>query len=103
MRNKPVNIFAVNGGGALLNLTYGYDAVGNRLSKSNGGSTITYTYDSMDRMLTATGLGFDWDDCGNMIYKHDGVYAWNNTYDTLNGLTGVQKDGALSTLYIILR
>jgi len=81
-------------------VSYGYDAVGNRLSKAvQGGSTISYSYANVDRMLTATGLGFDWDPNGNMIYKHDGAYAWNYTYDTLNRLTKVHKDDVLSALY----
>jgi YD repeat-containing protein len=66
-------------------VSYGYDPVGNRLSKSvQGGSTISYAYDNMDRLVSATGLGFAWDDNGNMVYKNDGTYAWNYTYDTLN-------------------
>jgi len=34
-----------------------------------------------------------------MIYRHDGVSAWNYTYDTLHRLKRVEKDGALSALY----
>lgn len=44
-------------------------------------------------------MGFDWDSNGNMVYKHDGAYAWNYTFDTLNRLTAVHKDGVLSALY----
>jgi RHS repeat-associated protein len=87
------------GNGSWGNTGYTYDPVGNRLSKSNGGSTIAYSYDCMDRITSATGLGFDWDGNGNMVYKHDGAYAWNYTYDTLNRLTAVHKDGDLSALY----
>jgi len=64
-----------------------YDAVGNRLSRSvEGGSTVTYAYDCMDWIVSATGLGFDWDCNGNMIYRHDGVNAWNYTYDSVDRL-----------------
>lgn len=74
--------------------------MGNRLSKAvQGGSTVTYTYDEMDRISSASGLGFDWDGNGNMVYKHDGVYAWNYTFDALNRLKRVEKDGGLSALY----
>ncbi len=73
-------------------IDYSYDPVGNRLSKSvQGGSTVTYTYDCMDRIIFASGLGFDWNANGNMVYKHDGVTAWNYTYDPLNRLTRVEK------------
>ena len=87
------------GNGSWGDIGYSYDPVGNRLSKSSGGSAITYSYDCMDRITSATGMGFDWDDNGNMVYKDDGAYAWNYTYDTLNRLTAVHKDGDLSALY----
>ena len=81
-------------------IDYTYDPVGNRLSKSMlGGSTITYAYDNMDRLTAATGMSFDWDDNGNMIYKNNGINAWNYTFDPLNRLTRVEKDGVLSALY----
>jgi YD repeat-containing protein len=38
-------------------ITYSYDPVGNRLSKSvEGGSTTTYSYDNMDRLTSAIGM-----------------------------------------------
>ena len=81
-------------------VSYGYDAVGNRLSKIvQGGPTTSYTYDNRDRMLTATGMGFDWDDNGNMLYRDDGVYEWNYKYDSLNRLTRVVMDDVLSAIY----
>lgn len=73
-------------------ISYGYDAVGNRLSRSmQGGGTTSYTYDNMDRLVSATGLGFNWDSNGNIVCKHDGVDAWNYTYDPLNRLIRVRK------------
>ena len=81
-------------------VSYAYDSVGNRLSKSvEGGSTVSYTHDNMDRLVSATGMGFDWDSNGNMIYMDDGVLEWNYTYDPLNRLTRVLKDDSLSAIY----
>ena len=83
-------------------ISFGYDAVGNRVSKSvEGGSTVTYSYDSLDRLVSATGLGFDWDGNGNLLYMSDGLYEWNYSYDSLNRLTGVQRDGVLSSLHLM--
>ena len=81
-------------------VTYVYDEVGNRLSRAvSGGSTTSYTYDSMNRISTATGMGFTWDDNGNMVYWGDGVNTWNYTYDPENRLRKVTKNGALSAIY----
>ena len=81
-------------------VSYGYDAVGNRLSKAvQGSSTVSYTYDSMDKLTSATGMGFDWDSNGNMLYRDDGVYEWNYTYDPMNMLKTVTKDDVLSARY----
>jgi RHS repeat-associated protein len=74
--------------------------VGNRLSKSvEGGSTVIYSYDSLDRLVSATGMGFGWDGNGNLLYMGDGLYEWNYSYDSLNRLTRVQRDGVLSSVY----
>lgn len=35
-------------------------------------------------MLSATCMGFDWDSNGNMLYRHDGVNAWNYTYNLIH-------------------
>jgi YD repeat-containing protein len=79
---------------------YVYDAVGNRLTRSvEGGSTVTYAYDCMDRIVSVTGLVFDWDCNGNMVYMHDGVNAWNYTYDPVDRLKRVYKDDVLSSVY----
>jgi YD repeat-containing protein len=79
---------------------YVYDAVGNRLTRSvDGGSTVTYTYDNMDRIVSATGLGFDWDCNGNMVYMDDGGNACNYTYDPVDRLKRVYKDDVLSSVY----
>ena len=53
----------------------------------------------MDRLTSATGLGFNWDSNGNMLYRHDGVNAWNYTYDPVNRLKTAMKDGVVSARY----
>ena len=59
-----------------------------------GQATTGYTYDSMNRLTQATGMGFDWDADGNLLYMHDGSDAWNYTYDPEDRLKGILKNGA---------
>lgn len=80
---------------------FGYDVVGNRVSLDTKGgvNNVTYSYDSMDQMITATGMGFDWDGNGNLLDRNDGVYKWNYTYDSLNRLKTVTNDSVVSARY----
>ena len=81
--------------GSWGDISYAYDPVGNRVSKTlDDVSTTAYTYDSMDQMLTATGMGFDWDPNGNMLDRNDGTYKWNYTYDPMNRLKAVTREGS---------
>ena len=50
-----------------------------------------HAYDSMNRLTQATGMGFDWDADGNLLYMHDGSDAWNYTYDPEDRLTGIAR------------
>ena len=59
-----------------------------------GQATTDYTYDSMNRLAQATGMGFDWDPNGNLLYKHDGSDAWNYNYDPEDRLIGILKNDA---------
>jgi RHS repeat-associated protein len=48
-------------------IDYSYDAVGNRLTKTDNGATTTYTYDGNDRLLsTSDGTTYSYDSGGNM-------------------------------------
>jgi len=78
-------------------ITYGYDEVGNRMEMRVGGST-TYTYDSMNRLTSATGMTFNWDRDGNLLYKGDGD-AWNYTYDPEGRMTTVWRNGAVHSRF----
>jgi YD repeat-containing protein len=48
--------------------SYSYDPVGNRLTKTDTGGTISYSYDANDRLLTAGGSSFNYDANGNRRY-----------------------------------
>jgi len=63
---------------------FSYDPVGNRLSQQkvtpNGISTLQYSYDERDRLLTQDGATYSWDANGNLITKSatDGAaYVWD--------------------------
>jgi RHS repeat-associated protein len=79
-------------------IEYVYDAVGNRLSRTDTGEgTTLYTYDDNDRLLTATTDGdattYTYDNNGNTTSKTtDGTtitYTWNAD----NRLIGADTDG----------
>jgi len=93
-------------GDAASDITYAYDPSGNRVSKSVtiNGQTVTtsYTYDAGDKMLTAGGTNFGYDDSGNMTSASGGSSAsvahnWNDRPTTVTvgsasstlGYTGV--------------
>jgi YD repeat-containing protein len=44
-----------SGNSVIYSLAYGYDAVGNRTTRTLGGVTITYVYDDNDKMTSASG------------------------------------------------
>ena len=80
---------------------YDYDGVSNRitLDTKGGANNVSYSYNSMDQLVTATDMGFDWDSNGNMLDRNDGSNKWNYTYDPLNRLKTVTKDEWLSSVY----
>ncbi|AFZ10675.1 RHS repeat-associated core domain protein (plasmid) [Oscillatoria nigro-viridis PCC 7112] len=77
-------------------VSYTYDAVGNRLTKTDSVSGVTtYTYNNLNQLdfLTASGVVTDYtyDDSGNLVSEVTGsnstVYRWEN--DGENRLVGV--------------
>ncbi|HVG08307.1 MAG TPA: fibronectin type III domain-containing protein [Thermoanaerobaculia bacterium] len=62
-------------------LSYTYDAVGNRLTQTDSGGTLTYTYDGNDRLLSAGADVFTYDANGNTLsHNADGIlstYEWD--------------------------
>ncbi len=71
---------------------YGYDSVGNRLTYSGPDGTKTYVYDAANRLTSVNGVGYTWDDNGNLL--NDGVRSYS--YDHANRLTSVTS-GTLTT------
>jgi RHS repeat-associated protein len=71
------------GGGAA---SYSYDAAGNRVSVSEGGTT-GYTTNKMNQYTAVGGVAFTHDDNGNLAADGEQTYE----YDHANNLTRVQK------------
>lgn len=77
-------ITASNGGGAVHNLTYSFDTVGNVVQRQSLTQNVTenFAYDVLNRLTSASGPGlvtrsFDYNAVGNMTYKSDvGAYSY---------------------------
>jgi RHS repeat-associated protein len=76
---------------------YEYDAVGNRLSETNSTSGVLYTYDADNRLLTANGISYAYDNNGNLVSKSDGT---NYKYEYENRLTEVILPDASQVTYL---
>jgi len=76
--------------GATTQVDYGYDAVGNRLSKTvDGLLTINYAYDANDRLLSEGSTTYSYDANGNTLSKNDGSLT-SYVYDAENRLIRAQ-------------
>ncbi len=79
-------------------ITYTYDQVGNRLTKTEGSQT-TYTYGSYNRLTQAGSTNYTYDNNGNTMTKNDGVDSWSYTYDYNNMMTRAVKNGSSQGQY----
>jgi RHS repeat-associated protein len=70
-------------------IVYTYDAVGNRLSRTDNTGTVGYTYDANDRVLTADGTTFTYDDNGNVTSRTVSGVTTTYSYDPENRLLRV--------------
>jgi RHS repeat-associated protein len=61
--------------------------------------SLTYTIDSVDRIASATGMGFTWDDNGNLQMWDDGSDDWAYRYDPEDRLINVKKNSVTSARY----
>jgi RHS repeat-associated protein len=66
---------------------YEYDPVGNRLQQIIDGNTTSYQYDAANRLTGVNGIGYTWDDNGNLLSSG----AMTNTWDAANRLTAVDR------------
>ena len=76
--NDPVS------GSRMFNYTY--DAVGNRLTKTDNGVVTTYTYDANNRLLTEGSTTYIYDNNGNTLAKSSAIENVIYGYDFQNHL-----------------
>ena len=86
-----------DGAAEIRTMSFTYDAVGNLLTKSDPNSAYTYTYDSLNRLMTVDNAGtpdipnvvltYDYDPEGNRIFAGDNMgVEVNSIYDSRNRL-----------------
>jgi RHS repeat-associated protein len=108
----PVNIdYDYDGLGRLVNsdhsigssndITYTYDVVGNRKTKTVDTSTTNYVYNALDQLETETPavgseIDYTYDDNGNIETRDDGTNLTTYLYDSSNRLSEVYN-GVVST------
>jgi len=74
--------------------TYTYDAVGNRLARGVDGEVTAYVYDAANRLTSAGGVEYTWDQNGNLL--DDGVRTYE--YEHANRLIQVAS-GTFTTTF----
>ena len=70
-------------------ITYQYDAAGNRISVTDDGVTTNYTTNNLNQYSTVGDATYTYDTDGNLISKVDGSDIWTYSYDIENRLIGV--------------
>lgn len=70
-------------------ITYVYDAVGNRVRTIQNGITTEYATNSMNQYTTVGAATYEYDADGNMVSKTDAGDRWSYTYDEDSLLTQV--------------
>ncbi len=76
--------------------SYGYDANGNRLAKTDGAGGIAGTYDDQDRLLMYGALNFTYTKAGELSSKYDSVKNETTAYfyDVFGNLASVTMPNA---------
>lgn len=70
--------------------TYIYDAVGNRLTKTDNTGVSNYAYDANDRVMSAGSITYAYDGNGNTLSSTSGTAITTYTYDAENRVKTVQ-------------
>jgi RHS repeat-associated protein len=81
-------------------ISYTYDAVGNRLTKTENGVTTNYTYDDNDRLIQEGDITYSYDNNGNLIEKDSAEEQISYSYDYENRLIRVETTKFGATIVI---
>ncbi len=77
-------------------ISYTYDDVGNRLTKTDNGIITTYTYDNNDRLLIENDITYTYDNNGNTLTKTSPTENISYSYDYQNRL--IEVDDGVSVV-----
>ncbi|MCP4379434.1 MAG: sugar-binding protein, partial [bacterium] len=83
--------------GSVQTLAYTYDPAGNRLTKNDNGTIISYTYDDNDRLLTEGEIAYTYDNNGNLLSRNGPGLEQRFSYNALNQLVHVEITGPQGT------
>lgn len=75
-------------------ISYTYDDVSNRLTKTDNLGIINYTYDNNDRLTKEGNVDYTYDNNGNMLTRKVGASTINYAYDYENRLISIQGPGS---------
>jgi RHS repeat-associated protein len=86
---------------AITDTSYAYDLAQNRTSMTNNltSSTTTYTYNTMNQMLTAGNMSFTYDANGNTTSKQANQQTTTYTWDYENKLTRIDYANGSSNVF----
>ena len=80
---------------------YAYDANGNRIGATVGGSSITASYDDQDRLSQYGAATFTYNGAGDLLTKTSGTQTNNYQYDQLGNLLGATLANGTAVTYVI--
>jgi len=85
-------------------ITYGYDAIGNLLTRTDDTGTTTFDYDPLNRMTTKTlpgnaSITYTYDPNGNLTSVTDGGGTVSYGYDAVNNITSVTEPAGTTTAF----
>ena len=102
--NRLVEASTSGGGAGTYDIEYGYDAVGNIITHTEGATTSVYSYDDADHVHAVTDIGswsFIYDSNGNMTSRVDGTGSYSQTFDVENRLIIVTDTQASEVTHFI--
>ncbi len=88
----------VEPGGGTTVISYTYDAVGNRLTRTIDGVTASYAYDANNRLLAAGGTIYAYDTNGNLVGRTSAASSLSYEYDFENRLTRAETPGPATSV-----